>query len=394
MLYHRAIGESRRGTVRLLSTTRADARQAPLPHLPSAFHGLGERHLVGVLEIAADRQPARDARDAHTERLEQPRQIDRGGLALDARVGGQDHFFDLVVLEPGQQLAHAQVLGPDAVQRGQRAEQDVIAAAELAGALERKQVVGLLHHAERPLLALRIAADAAGILLRHVEADRAVHDELLELGQRLPERRDLRSRALEKEEGQPLGRLRPDARESLERIDQPGDRLRVIRHYNPRPGILSPAVILPISACTISRDLRRASLEAARTRSSSICASSGLMTSRSILIDTSSCLPLATTVTMPPPAVASTVFFAASACICSIWAWSFCASFMMLPKPFTVILLPPGSAAAPRPPRSGMCSARPAPRDGCALRRLHPAERRWRRARSVAPMARGVPPPR
>ncbi len=63
-----------------------------------------------------------------------------------------------------------QILGPDAVERGQRAEQHVVAAAELAGALEREEVVRLLDHAERPRVARGIAADAAGsssVTLKH-----------------------------------------------------------------------------------------------------------------------------------------------------------------------------------------------------------------------------------
>src|SRR6185437_15489435 len=292
-------------------------------------------------------------------------------------------LLHLLVVQPVEQLAHSQIFGPDAVQRRQRAQQHVVAAAEPPGALDREQIVGLLHDADRPLLALRIGADPAGVPLGHVEADRAVHDQLLELGERLAQRGHLGRRPLQEEEGEPLGRLGPDAGQALQRVDQARYRLRVVRHYvpnpGPRPGILSPAVILPISASTSS---------------SSICASSGLMTSRSILIDTTSCLPLATTVTMPPPAVASAVFFAASAWSCSIWAWSFCASFMMLPKPFTVSLLPPGSGAAPRPPRPEMRSARPAPRDGCELRRPRPEPWRWRRARNAAPRPRGAARPR
>src|SRR5262249_17897302 len=212
--------------------------------------------------------------------------------------------------------------------------------------------------AERAAVARGIAADAAGILLGDVEARRAVEDPRLELGERVGQLADFLGRSLEEKEREPLGRLRPDAGQPLERVDQPRHPLRVIGHelgpraQSPSPGILSPAESLPSSACIISLDLRSASLHAASTRSSSICASSGLMTSRSILIAVSSCLPLASTVTMPPPAVASTFFFPISSCMASICCCSFCASFIMLPKPFTGLLLP-ADAAGPRPPRPG-----------------------------------------
>src|SRR4029079_2561573 len=110
-----------------------------------------------------------------------------------------------------------------------------------------------------------------------------------------------------------------------------------------------PPVSLPSSCCTSSRDLRSASLHAASTRSSSICTSSLLTTSGSILTVTISCLPLSSTVTMPPPAVASTLRLPTSSCSAAICCCSFCASFIMLPKPFTGLLLPAASAA-PLPP--------------------------------------------
>src|SRR5262245_49832027 len=284
-----------------------------LSHLLPALEGLAEGHLVGVLEVAADRQPAGDASDAHAERPQQLGEIDRGGLALHARVRGEDHLVHRLRLEPGEQLAHLDVLRPDPVQRRERAEQHVVAALELTRALEGEEIVRLLDHAETPGVSRGIPADAAGILLGDVPAARAMHDTGPELGQRHGELVDLVGGALEEEEREPLRGLRPDARQSLQRLDEARDGVGEVGHHIPRPGILSPPVSLPISACIISLDLRSASLQAARTRSSSIWLSSGLITSLSILIATISCMPFAVTVTMPPPAVASTVFFEASA---------------------------------------------------------------------------------
>src|SRR6266446_6986769 len=64
--------------------------------LPPPFHRLVHRHLVGIFEVAADRHAHRDARHLHAERLQQPREINRGGFALDVRVGGENHFGDAV----------------------------------------------------------------------------------------------------------------------------------------------------------------------------------------------------------------------------------------------------------------------------------------------------------
>ena len=75
------------------------ARERQLPGLsvrvdvPAAFEGTAERELVGVLEVAAHRQPARDPGDPHAERLEQPAEVQRGGLALDVRVRAEDDLL-------------------------------------------------------------------------------------------------------------------------------------------------------------------------------------------------------------------------------------------------------------------------------------------------------------
>ena len=116
----------------------------------------------------------------------------------------------------------------DPVERRERAQQHVVAPAELARALEGEQVIGLLHDAQRTLISPRIAADAAGIFFRDVEAHVAMDDELLELGERLREGPHFVEGALEQEEGQPLGGLGPDSGKPLQCFDEPGYRLGVI----------------------------------------------------------------------------------------------------------------------------------------------------------------------
>src|SRR5262249_13520102 len=80
------------------------------------------------------------------------------------------------------------------------------------------------------------------------------------------------------------------------------------------PGILRPPIIPPIFCDICSSAFRCASLTAARIRSCSISTSSFETTSGSILIDCSCFAPLTTTVTMPPPEVAST--FSSAICFC------------------------------------------------------------------------------
>src|SRR2546430_17421118 len=154
-----------------------------LSDFAATFESLRQRHFVRVFEIAAHGQPARDARDAHAEGLQELGKIDSRRFALDARIGRENDLLRSRRLEPRQELAHAQIFGADAIERRERAEQDVVAPPELAGALEGEEIIGLLNDAEDLLVRLRAAADAAGILLGTVEADAAVDDAGLELSQ-------------------------------------------------------------------------------------------------------------------------------------------------------------------------------------------------------------------
>src|SRR5437667_6357274 len=83
-------------------------------------------------------------------------------------------------------------------------------------------------------------------------------------------------------------------------------------HVHVRPGMLRPAVTLPISAAEVSLALARAWFAALRIMSSNNCASAGLMACGSILTEASVPSHLATIFTAPPPLVASTVRLASS----------------------------------------------------------------------------------
>ena len=59
------------------------------------FERARQRHLVGVLQIAADRQPARESGQPNSERLDQPLQVHRCRLAFQVRIRGEHNLFDL-----------------------------------------------------------------------------------------------------------------------------------------------------------------------------------------------------------------------------------------------------------------------------------------------------------
>src|SRR5581483_9721058 len=175
-------------------------REVCLRHFAPARERPAERHLVGVLEVAADGKAAREACDA--DAVAQPAgEIRRGRLAGRVRVRREDDL-------------------DDAVERGERAAEDVVEAAVLRGPLERDEVDGLLDDADRRAVAARVEADRAELLLGEVAALAAEADALLHLADRRRERERLLLRHLEDVEGEPLRRPAADPRQARQLGDE------------------------------------------------------------------------------------------------------------------------------------------------------------------------------
>ena len=90
---------------------------------------------------------------------------------------------------PAVELRQPEVLGLDAVDRRQRAPEDVVAAAELVGALDRDHVAAASSTTQSVArVAALVEADRAARALGEVEADLAERDLLLDLADRQGER--------------------------------------------------------------------------------------------------------------------------------------------------------------------------------------------------------------
>src|SRR5262249_52709616 len=96
--------------------SRMASRSRRSDDFAASLKGLGERHLVRVLEIAAHRETAGDASDTNTKRSQQLREIERGRLTFHVGVGGQNDLGPPAALEAGEQLPDLDVVGPDPVQ--------------------------------------------------------------------------------------------------------------------------------------------------------------------------------------------------------------------------------------------------------------------------------------
>jgi hypothetical protein len=116
--------------------------------LPPSFERAAEGDLVGVLQVPADREAGRETGDPQAQGDQQAREVRGGRLALDVGVGREDHLGDLAVGETAQQLLDPQVVRADVVDRVDRSAEHVVLPAELSGALDGDDVLGLLDHAD------------------------------------------------------------------------------------------------------------------------------------------------------------------------------------------------------------------------------------------------------
>src|SRR6185437_8985439 len=120
----------------------SDIKQSP------SLEGAAQRHLIGVLQVASDRQAARGPGDPQAHRLYQPSEKRGGRLPFEVGIGGEYQFCHRSVSEPRHQLLDPQLVRADPVDRADSPAEHVVAAAELADLLHRGDVLGLLHHAD------------------------------------------------------------------------------------------------------------------------------------------------------------------------------------------------------------------------------------------------------
>src|SRR3954453_23977024 len=325
----------------------------------SAGKRLAERDLVGVLEVGADRKAAGEAGDGHLT-AQQVGDVQGGRLAGGGRVGRQHHLADAAALDPPPQLADLQVFGVDTVDRRQRPAEDVVEAAVFVGALDRDHVGRLLDDADHRPVAVVVGADPAERPLDEVEALLAEADLLLHFADRVAEGEGLFVGRTEEGEGEPLRRAPADTRQARELGDEARERCRALAQPPSIPprSPRSPPATPPIFELASSCAARRPSLTAACTISWSSSASSASIASGSMRISRRVRSPPIFTLTMPPPALASTTSSFSFSCASSMSACICCACFIRpwMSKPPG----PPPRATSQPPPRRTRSSAAPA----------------------------------
>ncbi len=177
------------------------------------------------------------------ERAQLAGEVHRRHLALGVRVRAEHDLLDALGLDADEQLADLQLLGSDSLERAHRPEQHVVAAVELAGALDGDDVARLLDDAHDPWVAPVVGAERAELGVGDVEAAGTEADPCLGFADRPGQAGDIVAGDLEQVEGDPLRRLRADAGQPAELVDQRLDRRGVgaghVRHIPSSGGEVS-----------------------------------------------------------------------------------------------------------------------------------------------------------
>src|SRR5206468_10453944 len=95
-------------------------------NLAAAFQSLGHRDLIGVFEIPADGQPEGQPRGAYFDRAELLGEVKRRRFAFHIRIRGDDDLPYAAGPHAAEHALDVDLVRPHALQRRERAEQDVI----------------------------------------------------------------------------------------------------------------------------------------------------------------------------------------------------------------------------------------------------------------------------
>ena len=221
---------------RLLTGRSRDLELAPALQRPD------EGHLVGVLEVATDRDAARDPGDGADVARQPLGEVHRGRLALERRVGGEDHLLVRLAVAARARPTRLEQLADRAAGRGRCRP----------WARWRRGARGS-GPGTRP--SARCASTSSGSSTTHSAASSRdgsrqmghsgpvlmlKHDSQNTTSSRTAMSAAARARAsasgrAQQVVGQPLGGLGADAGQPRERLDEPGDRLDECGHGRQRP---------------------------------------------------------------------------------------------------------------------------------------------------------------
>ena len=184
---------------------------------------MGQGAAIHQLQLAAQRHAMGDPRGDQALLIEQLGDVVRGRLALHCRVGRQDHFAETaLLLDPRHQLRNADRLRPQAIERRQMPLQHEVTPA-IARLLDRIDIHRPFHHAQLGIVAARVGALRAQLLLGQGPALAAMANAFHRLGQALRQAQAAAAVALEQLQGHTLGSFLTNARQNAQGVDQLAD---------------------------------------------------------------------------------------------------------------------------------------------------------------------------
>jgi len=119
---------------------RRSRRAVSILELRSSFQGSLDGHLVGEIEVRADRKAHGQPGDPDAERFEHPMKIERRGLPFHRRVGGDDDLLEGPRFDPLDEFSQPELVGPAALERREGAKEDMVSSAVDARLLDRGDV--------------------------------------------------------------------------------------------------------------------------------------------------------------------------------------------------------------------------------------------------------------
>jgi hypothetical protein len=175
---------------------------------------------VRILELSAHRDAMRDAREADAAATQRFADIMCGGFPFHGGIGSDDHLPDAPGRNERDELLNTERLGADAVDRRQVAMQNELAPAIPPRLLHGKNVGRGFDDAQQRLIAARIAAHAAELMLAQRATPPAIAHTIDGSGERSGQLLATGAVMAQDAERHPLSGFRTDPRQNLETLDQ------------------------------------------------------------------------------------------------------------------------------------------------------------------------------
>jgi hypothetical protein len=152
----------------------------------------------------------------------------RSGLAFHGRIRGEDHLVDFTGIEQRFEFTRADLFRADAIEWRQMAMQYEVAPAETAGLLDGHHVSGGFDDAQQSRVTRRRRADGTQVGIGEHAAALATLDGCKPRSECFRECARTATTTLQQMESHALRGLRAHARQGAQRVDQFGERSRVL----------------------------------------------------------------------------------------------------------------------------------------------------------------------